>query len=113
MQRHDAKVAVVLPKRGRDKLLFPVLGVFAVLVALAGLFVRLDQVDERRFASGMVAAVRHTASQSWTTHEPVILVKLDDGSVVKCDHLPNYGVGSRVKVSIGTTRVLRRKIVEC
>ncbi len=112
MQRHDAQVRG-LSERRHDKLLFPVISIFAILAALAGLFVWLDQVDKRRFAGGIVTAVRHTASQSWKTHEPITLVKLDDGSVVTCDHLLNFGVGSRVNVAIGTTRILRREIVEC
>jgi hypothetical protein len=70
-------------------------------------------VDERRFAGGIVTDVRHTAKQSWTTHEPLTFVKLDDGSFVTCNHLLNFGVGSRVNVALGTTRILRREIVDC
>ena len=111
MQRHDAEVLNVISKRRRDKLLLPVMGVFVVLVALAGLFVWLDQAEERRFAEGIVTG--HRPARGWGAHYVVTLVKLDDGSIVSCDHTPNYGVGSRVSVTIKTTRILRREMVEC
>jgi hypothetical protein len=92
---------------------FRVVGAFVLIGVVGASIAWLDQPEEHRLVTGMVTDIRQVASQSWKTHYPVTIVRLDDGRVILCNSLLNFGRGSRVTVSVAKSRLFGREVVEC
>jgi hypothetical protein len=110
MHRHERPIRSAWRRRPKDKLVVPVIAMFIGLVAAALLFAWLERPDEMRQAPGTVAS---TGPLTPNARAVVTLVKLDEGLVVRCSRLANFGVGTRVTISISKTWLLRREIADC
>src|SRR6476469_5376161 len=110
MRPHAPQTRSAAPQRPKDRLAARVVALFIGLGAAALVFGWLEQPEEFRKMPGTLTSMQPRKPGSMVV---VSVVKLDDGRVVTCSRLPNFGVGSRVVVSIAKTGFLGREIMDC